>query len=90
MKSVRRSGFRASETYFARSESTDPQIWRIIERNIDTPLNGEASKCAGLRCLAYHLARVQALLVYQTIRLFDAGVRQRDFTNGAARWSTVR
>jgi hypothetical protein len=67
-------------TYYISGPSTKTQLFRIIERNIETLILGvepDTTMRSGPCCLVYHLARVQALLIYQTIRLYDDDTSQR-------------
>jgi len=50
-------------------------MWRIIEGYISRLIAEEAREGRG--SLKDHLARVQALILYQIIRLFDGDIRQR-------------
>lgn len=68
-------------TYFASSDRTKDFAFRIIERNVEelvhnvkvSELTGASEPCS----LVQHLARTQALLTYQAIRLYDGDIRQR-------------
>lgn len=89
--------YAASATYFASTNpTTKPLVWPIVDRSVksltttttQSPSSSSSSSSipSGPCCLTLHLARVQALLIYQTIRLYDGeNIRAR----GAAERDTV-
>lgn len=74
--------FTATAAYFAKTAANKGLILRIIEGNCNTLLGQpEVGLDAGNDTVAsdtlHHLARTQALLIYQLIRLFDGDIRSR-------------
>ena len=71
----------ACATYFGSIDLTKELVFRIIERNVEelvqdlaVPGRAISSEPCGL---VQHLARTQAMLIYQAIRLYDGDIRQR-------------
>lgn len=78
--------YTACATYFSSSQHTKDLVFRIVERNIELLLHDHAmpelaadiDSCDFLQ----RLARTQAMLVYQAIRLYDGDIRQRAAADG--------
>ncbi|KAJ9156287.1 hypothetical protein NKR23_g1144 [Pleurostoma richardsiae] len=70
--------FTTVTTYISRTPATEDMVLDIVETRA-AALLGQYQSPLAVQTLdvAAHLARVQALLVYQVIRLFDGCVRQR-------------
>jgi hypothetical protein len=80
MPAILQDAYTACATYFGCELTAKPQLWHIIERNVSNLVDGSdpnTSVKSGPCCLVSHLARVQTLLIYQTIRLFDGDLQQR-------------
>lgn len=76
------NAFTATAAYFARTTANKGLILRIIESHCNALLDQpEVCLDAGEGTIAsgtfHHLARTQALLIYQIIRLFDGDIRSR-------------
>ncbi|KAL7900421.1 hypothetical protein HDV63DRAFT_371054 [Trichoderma sp. SZMC 28014] len=76
------NAFTATAAYFAKTAANKGLILRIIEGNCKALLEQlEVGLDAGNVTIApdtlHHLARTQALLIYQIIRLFDGDIRSR-------------
>lgn len=73
--------YTACATYFASSQQTKDLVFRIMETNVERLVNDHAMPelAADLGSCGFvqHLARTQAMLVYQAIRLYDGDIRQR-------------
>jgi hypothetical protein len=64
--------YSACALYLSRTDNTTPTILRIIERK-----NNALVATAGTWTIAEHLAALQAMCLFQIIRLFDGDIRQR-------------
>lgn len=67
--------------YLTKNKANETMILRIIEERAaqlieEQDLVEELHHSNSLSCVLDHLARVQALLIYQIIRLFDGNIRQ--------------
>ncbi|ETN45906.1 uncharacterized protein HMPREF1541_00087 [Cyphellophora europaea CBS 101466] len=73
--------YTACATYYASTKDTKGIALQIIEdfvgRLLDDMAIEDVESLSPSCVLVLHLARVQAMLVYQTIRLFDGDIRQR-------------
>jgi hypothetical protein len=75
--------YTACAAYFARTEANRELVLRIIEERVEMLLREQEQGSdagngrGGMVSLADHVARVQALLVYQVIRLYDGDARQQ-------------
>lgn len=58
--------------YANKTPANEALVFRNMERNVDNLLQLEF-----VDSVEEHLARVQALLLYQSMRLFDSDIRQR-------------
>lgn len=83
MPSCLMDAFAALAMWQAKTDENEDLVMRYIEEKASQLINGRTSLCgstvdstASLRTVD-HLARVQALFIYQHIRLFDGDVRQR-------------
>ena len=68
--------FTALSSYFSRTPATEDLIFQTIEDRVEELVSGEEQGLARLEPFE-HISRVQALLIYSTIRLYDGDIRQR-------------
>jgi hypothetical protein len=70
--------YSACAVYFAKNAANEGMTFRIIEDKVGQLLqNQRAEPSMSMLGVFEHLTHVQALLVYQIIRLFDGDIRQR-------------
>ncbi|KAF1967928.1 hypothetical protein BU23DRAFT_481929 [Bimuria novae-zelandiae CBS 107.79] len=71
--------FTLTTTYLNRSPANKTTVFRIIEERADELVQQHVMQITDTTTLtlAEHLARVQALLIFQIIRLFDGDIRMR-------------
>jgi hypothetical protein len=67
------NAFTVCVLYVNKTPETEALVWRILDRNMMMLLDPMAQGGTELEMLA----RVQALILYQTIRIWDGGIRQR-------------
>ncbi|KAM0522587.1 hypothetical protein ACHAPE_002179 [Trichoderma viride] len=82
LPSCLQNAFTATAAYFARTAANKGLIFRIIKGHcnalLDQPEVGpDAGEDTVVHGTLHHLARTQALLIYQIIRLFDGDIRSR-------------
>ncbi|KAK1143600.1 hypothetical protein N8T08_006210 [Aspergillus melleus] len=68
--------FTALSSYQSRTPRTEEFIYRILESRAASLVDGQSQSDTDLSCFE-HVSRVQALIIYSTIRLFDSDIRQR-------------
>lgn len=68
--------FTVLSSYQSRTPATEGFIYRIFESRAGSLINGHSPSDPDLDCFD-HVSRVQALIVYLSIRLFDGDIRQR-------------
>ncbi|PLB54174.1 hypothetical protein P170DRAFT_397273 [Aspergillus steynii IBT 23096] len=68
--------FMALSSYHSRTPATEEFVYRILESRAESLVAESSESDAELDCFD-HVSRVQALVVYSSIRLFDSDIRQR-------------
>lgn len=73
------NAFMACAVYFSRTSSNKSTVFHIINDQAGDLIQQHTTQTLGVATLtlAEHLARVQALLIFQIIRLFDGDIRMR-------------